>query len=59
LGLTSGVGWVAASSAQVEVLEKKSQTRMLTLIFVFKRDFLRFWRDLGPILGGFGRLKWT
>ena len=38
---------------------KKLRTRMLTLIFVFKRDFLRFWRDLGPILGGFGRLKWT
>ena len=38
---------------------KKLRTRMLTLIFVFKCDFLRFRSDLGPILGGFGRLKWT
>ena len=26
---------------------------MLTLIFVFKCDFLRFWNDLGPILDRF------
>ena len=38
---------------------KKLRTRMLTLIFVFQCDFLRFWRDLGSILGGFGRLQWT
>ena len=32
---------------------------MLTLICVFTCDFLRFWRDLGSILGGFGRPKCT
>ena len=52
MGLTSGVGCVGASSATIAGLEPPLRTRMLTLIFVFASDFLRFWRDLGPILGG-------
>ena len=57
LGFRGGLRW-----GELRVrwgVGKKLRTRMLTLIFVFKRDFLRFWRDLGPILGGFGRPKST
>ena len=58
LGVTSGVDCVAASSGFAEALESQLQTRMLTLIFVFERDFLRFWSDFGTILGGFRGPKW-
>ena len=58
MGLVSGVGRVEASSATVEGLELPLQTRMLTLIFVFERDFFRFWNDFGAILGGFRGPKW-
>ena len=53
MGLPSGVGRVGASSGTVEALESQLQTRMLTLIFVFKCDFYRFGSDFGPILEGF------
>ena len=58
MGLTCGVDCVAASSACAEVLDPPVQTRMLTLIFVFKGDFCRCGSDLGAIWGGLGKLKW-
>ena len=57
MGLTSGVESVEASSACVGGLESLSQTRMLTLIFVFLCIFLRFGSDFGMILDGFGARK--
>ena len=57
MGLTSGVDTVEASSGCAGELEPQWRTRMLTLIFVFKCDFCRCGNDLGPNLGGFGRLN--
>ena len=54
MGLTSGVDCVGARSACVAGLESQLQTSMLTLIFVFKCVFFRFWSDFGMILDGFG-----